>query len=245
VSIARAEATLTLSNLLQSYTGTARSVSATTTPPGLPVILTYNGSLSAPTSLGTYTVVGTINDPNYQGRTTNTLTIVPQLAVGNAFYSRASGVSLRIPITTLLTNATSLPAGGTFTLAGLGISAQSAAVYTNDTYILYTPANENNDNFTYTVKHSGGGTAAGTLFVNVVASVGPIFPSSRISIVDNTATISAFGIPGFTYVLQTATNIVGPWWSIATNAASLADGSIPFVDPNATNSQQYYRTAQP
>ena len=70
-------ATVTLGNLKQFYTGGAISVTATTMPPGLAVNLTYNGSPFAPTNPGTYTVVGTITSPNYAGYATNTLVIVP------------------------------------------------------------------------------------------------------------------------------------------------------------------------
>ena len=67
--------TVTLGNLRQTYDGTAKSVTATTTPSGLTVNITYNGSASAPTNAGSYTVIGTINDANYQGSATNMLVI--------------------------------------------------------------------------------------------------------------------------------------------------------------------------
>ena len=70
-----ASVSVTLGNLSQTYDGNARSVSVTTVPPGLTVNLTYNGSASAPTNAGSYTVIGTINDPNYAGSATNTLVI--------------------------------------------------------------------------------------------------------------------------------------------------------------------------
>ena len=66
-------------NLSQFYDGTARNVTVSTTPLGLTVILTYNGSSSAPTNIGSYTVIGTINELNYQGSATNTLVIQPVL----------------------------------------------------------------------------------------------------------------------------------------------------------------------
>src|SRR5204863_359024 len=66
-----AAAAVTLSNLSQTYDGTAKSVSATTTPPGLPVVVTYNGSTNAPTNASSYIVIGTINDQYYQGSSTN------------------------------------------------------------------------------------------------------------------------------------------------------------------------------
>ena len=68
-------ATVTLGNLNQLYTGSAISVTVSTTPPGLTVNLTYNGSPNAPTNPGNYTVIGIISDPNYYGSATNTLVV--------------------------------------------------------------------------------------------------------------------------------------------------------------------------
>jgi hypothetical protein len=73
--ISKAAGAVTLGNLSQTYDGTAKSASATTTPTNLTVNLTYNGSANAPTNAGSYTVIGTINDANYQGSATNTLVI--------------------------------------------------------------------------------------------------------------------------------------------------------------------------
>jgi hypothetical protein len=81
LTVNKADATVTLGNLNQLYDGTAKLATAGTTPSGLAVVLTYNGSANAPTNAGSYTVIGTINDANYQGSTTNTLVI-----------SQASGV---------------------------------------------------------------------------------------------------------------------------------------------------------
>jgi hypothetical protein len=67
--------TVTLDNLSQTYDGAAKGVTATTTPGGLTVDITYNGSANAPTNVGSYTVIGTINDANWQGSATNTLVI--------------------------------------------------------------------------------------------------------------------------------------------------------------------------
>ena len=75
--IAQASASLTLGNLNQTYNGSAEPATATTTPSGLAVSFTYNGSATVPVNAGSYTVVGTINDPNYQGSATNTLVINP------------------------------------------------------------------------------------------------------------------------------------------------------------------------
>ena len=81
LSLTQSLATVTLGNLTQAYDGTAKSVSVTTAPPGLSVLVTYNGSASAPTNVGSYTTIGTIDDLNYQGGATNTLVITKGAAV--------------------------------------------------------------------------------------------------------------------------------------------------------------------
>jgi predicted outer membrane repeat protein len=73
--IAKANATVSLSNLLQPYTGAPLSVTATTVPAGLQVAITYNGSATLPINGGTYSVIATINDPNHLGSTTGQLLI--------------------------------------------------------------------------------------------------------------------------------------------------------------------------
>ncbi len=73
--IAKAVATVTLGNLTPTYDGTAKSVTATTTPAGLAVDLSYDGSPTAPTNAGSYAVVGTVNEANYQGTANGTLVI--------------------------------------------------------------------------------------------------------------------------------------------------------------------------
>ncbi|MEI6394646.1 MAG: MBG domain-containing protein, partial [Verrucomicrobiota bacterium] len=68
-------ATVVLGNLSQSYDGTPKSVSVTTAPTNLAVSVTYDGSASPPVNMGSYTVIGTINDAIYTGSATNTLVI--------------------------------------------------------------------------------------------------------------------------------------------------------------------------
>ncbi len=75
LTINKAAATVALGNLTQTYTGIARVVTATTHPAGLPVSLTYDGSATAPKAAGSYAVVATINSPNYQGSSTDTLIV--------------------------------------------------------------------------------------------------------------------------------------------------------------------------
>ena len=81
-----ASATVVLGSLTQDYDGDPKPITATTTPLGLTTSITYDGSATAPTSIGTYPVVATITDPNYIGSNSGTLTISP----GNDYASWAN-----------------------------------------------------------------------------------------------------------------------------------------------------------
>ena len=73
--IAKATATVDLSNLIQTYTGSPLTPTAVTTPLGLTVDWT-----GAPqTNVGSYPVTATINNANYQGFQTGTFNINPAL----------------------------------------------------------------------------------------------------------------------------------------------------------------------
>lgn len=76
LTITRAAASVTLSGLSQIYNGQPRSVSATTVPAGLPVVVSYAGSFTAPTDAGSYNVVATVDHPNYEAATTTGTLVV-------------------------------------------------------------------------------------------------------------------------------------------------------------------------
>ena len=75
LSVTAQPATITLGALAATFTGTAKAVTAITSPSGLAVTLTYAGSATAPSDAGTYPVVATVNDPAYAGTATGTLVI--------------------------------------------------------------------------------------------------------------------------------------------------------------------------
>ena len=75
LTISKATASVVLANLSQIYTGNPLVATATTTPSGLTVDFTYDGSPTPPTDAGSYAVVGTINDVNYEGSAVGTLII--------------------------------------------------------------------------------------------------------------------------------------------------------------------------
>ena len=187
-----------------------------------------------------------LGDSNYLG-STNTLNQIvtnhPPVAVDTTFY-RAKGLSLKIAITNLLKNVTDLD-GDTNTLQGVGAGLTNATIMTDSSYVYYLPGtgagSNDNDVVSYTVNDGFGGTASANILINVYSATG----QSQMSIPTNgVANITFYGIPNYTYVVQTTTNLAVPWWTLSTNTAG-TNGSWQFTDPNATNAQQYYRSAQP
>jgi len=75
LKISPALASGTISNLAQTYDGSPKPVTVTTVPAGLPVVVTYDGSASAPTNAGHYAVSAAVNHPNYTGSAADTLVI--------------------------------------------------------------------------------------------------------------------------------------------------------------------------
>lgn len=92
LNVNKATATLTLNGLAQTYTGSPLPVTATTTPAGLQVSFTYNGSPQAPSAIGTYAVLATVTDNSYQGTAAGSLVIsAASLVVSAKDASRAYG----------------------------------------------------------------------------------------------------------------------------------------------------------
>jgi len=84
ITIAKAPATVTLTDLRRSYDGTPLNPTATTDPVGLNVVFTYDGNNPAPTYPGTYAVNATIDDANYVGSAAGTFSIVATATVRHA-----------------------------------------------------------------------------------------------------------------------------------------------------------------
>jgi uncharacterized delta-60 repeat protein len=114
LTVSKAIATFSLSNLTQIYDGVPKSATITTNAPAGALTVTYNGSLIVPTNAGTYQMVATVNDANYNGQATGTLTInkanqtitfgaISAKTFGNSDFTVApvasSGLSVAISVT--------------------------------------------------------------------------------------------------------------------------------------------------
>jgi hypothetical protein len=75
VQVSRATATVILTDLTQPYNGDPIEADAVTNPDYLPIEITYDGSLEPPVNVGSYAVMASIDDPQWDGSATGTLTI--------------------------------------------------------------------------------------------------------------------------------------------------------------------------
>jgi len=106
-------AVVNLGSLNQVYDGTAKSATATTIPSGLTVDFTYNGSATAPTNSGSYTVIGTVNDATYAGSGSATGTMIISKAAATV---TLGGLNQAYDGTAKSATATTAPSGLTVNL---------------------------------------------------------------------------------------------------------------------------------
>jgi hypothetical protein len=128
ISVLKAPATVLLGGLNATYDGTAQTATATTSPTGLPTVITYNGSTVAPTNAGTYTVIAVINDNAYVGSSTNTFTI----SKGD------QSISFPNPGAQVSTNAVSLSATATSGLSVTNFSVISGPANLSGSMLTFT-----------------------------------------------------------------------------------------------------------
>jgi hypothetical protein len=76
LEITRIAPVITITNLEQTYDGSAKPVTVTITPSGLSYSVTYGGSTTVPSTAGSYEVVATVDTTNYYGTQTATLVIL-------------------------------------------------------------------------------------------------------------------------------------------------------------------------
>ncbi|HUG09900.1 MAG TPA: choice-of-anchor tandem repeat GloVer-containing protein [Opitutaceae bacterium] len=73
----RASAAVYIADTTFEFDGSPKSVTVTTTPSDLLTLVTYDGNSAPPSAVGSYEVVATIDEPNYYGTASATLTILP------------------------------------------------------------------------------------------------------------------------------------------------------------------------
>ena len=146
LTVAKAAATLTIGNLSHTYDGLPKAAGVTTTPAGLTTVaISYNGGAAAPINAGSYDIVATLDNPNYEAAPANaTLTIEKATATltlgGLSHVYDGSGKAATV---------TTSPSGlGVITVtyeggAGLPVNAGSHAVVAALSNANYHPASAN------------------------------------------------------------------------------------------------------
>jgi predicted outer membrane repeat protein len=134
ITVVEATATVVLSSLSHIYDGTPRNAAATTVPPGLSVLFTYNGTATPPVNAGTYTVIAFATDATHAGVSQGEMVIAKAVPV------------ISWPAPTPITRGTALSAvhlNATASVAGAFAYTPSAgAVLSTGTHVLsvvFTP----------------------------------------------------------------------------------------------------------
>ena len=209
---------------------------------GTPVVLN-NGVASLSTTMllrGSNVITAAYSGDTLNQPGTNSLTQVvtnhPPVATP-VFFARASGVTLLIKISNLLTNVTDADEDA-ITLVGVGkdglnlLSTNGATLFNNGTYLLYTNSvtPNVNDGFNYTVSDGQGGTNVAALAIllnnNIIGQ-----SNVRLTISSTNVAANFFGVPGFKYTVQRSTNLTQGlgWVPISTNTAPIG-GLIQVLD---------------
>ena len=150
---------------------------------------------------------------------------------------------LKIPISSLLTNATDAN-GDTLHLAAVSSSTNGATLYTNATYVLYglPPGGNISDSFTQTVS-GGAASANGTVLITIQPDpTGTNFNLVAYSLVNGQPTMIFAGVPGRTYLVERTQDLSGnPAWTELATTNAPAGGLFQFADSNPPNGNLFYR----
>jgi uncharacterized repeat protein (TIGR01451 family) len=146
-NVAKGSATIALSNLSQTYDGTAKPVTATTNPVGLSGLsITYNGSGSAPTNVGGYSVVASLANDNYSasdasgilaiGKASQTITFdqPANKTYGDASFGVSASSSSGLPLSFSIISGPATIVGSTVSLNGAGTVTVRASQSGNANY---------------------------------------------------------------------------------------------------------------
>jgi len=233
-----ATATVTLGNLNQTYDGTAKSVTNTTSPPGLPVNLSYAGSLNPPTNAGSYQVIGTVANNNYVGSVTNSLVISPAV------------LTIIANNDTKVYGQTKTYGAGSTNFNSTGLAPSQTIGSVTITASGGTTANSSVGSYNLAPSAATGGTFNPTNYnqfysngtLTVTAAPKPL--AQNISFSNGAVFVTFSGISGVTYVSQFTTNLTGSWTPFSTNTAPVG-GVWLIADPTINSGQKFYRTTIP
>jgi hypothetical protein len=241
VTVNKAAATVVLFDTNQIYDGTSKRVTATTTPPDLTVVFTYNGSSTPPVTTGSYTVAATIEDTNYAGTVAGTLlvgksslvlaaqaitrlygqtnaqfTVVADgLMNGDSLTNLPGTLDFTVEDTnnTVVTVDTNTPAG-TYTIIPRGLTSSNYAItYTNGT-LMIAPAIL---------------TVTANSLTNVYGSPMPALTWSYQGFVNDEGTNVLSGVPSLSTNLSSGSPVAGSPYTITITNGTLSASNYTFA----------------
>jgi hypothetical protein len=147
-STAPTSATLTLSGLTHTYSGSPQGAVVTTSPAGLSHSITYAGSTTVPTAAGSYPVVATITNPSYSAANATGTLVISKATPTLTWTPSTEQVSSGSALGTGVLDATSTTAGSfsyTAALSGkAAVAVKSSTVLAAGTYTVtctFAPTN--------------------------------------------------------------------------------------------------------
>lgn len=129
---------LALANLIQGYDGNAHAATVTSVP-AVAVAVTYNGSATPPTAVGSYSVSASVTSSGYVGAISGVLTItagsqaitfgpLAPHSYGSGSFALTATASSGLPVTYTSSNpAVATVSGSTVTLVGIGSTTITAS----------------------------------------------------------------------------------------------------------------------
>jgi hypothetical protein len=150
--------------------------------------------------------------------------------------TRTAGLPLLISLADVATNWT----GNQVSLAGVNLlTTNNVSVLTNNSWILYPNSQNVSDQINYGIVDSFGGTNVG--YINILVNPFVTGQQSQLSYAGNVATVTFYGIPGYTYTVQRSTDL-NTWDTVTTtNLPGGSNGRFTVTDSNAPPGSAYYR----
>ena len=156
---------------------------------------------------------------------------------------RFAGLPLVISLTNLSSNWSDAD-GDTVSLAAIGVSTNGVTVINSAGTLVYWNTNDVDDAFVCTITDGWGGTNFQNVYLTVVPLPDNAKPAISSLVVSggNTISLNLAGASGFTYVLETSTNLGSPgaWLPIATNVVG-TNGVWQFTGATTNSPHQFYR----
>ena len=233
-----ASAVVSLGSLTADYDGFAKPVSVTTTPGGLSMAVTYNGSSTVPINPGSYSVSAVVTDPNHVGSASGTLLIRNGLTVVAAETRTLANETASYQ--SLLNDGTLVINGGSIQINGS--AANHGILRLTGDAILNVTGSFTNTGVIDIINWSG------TLPPGLVNS-GTILDRSMIRVLSTQATGGQFTltVPGFAghlYQLESRTSFEVPWATVGAPQAGTGTTATPpaiSFSPAIDGPRRFYR----